>query len=74
MSVCEWSVVCISQVRRCQCDVFSLAEQELFQRALELSNKNRLSRSYIGMGYHNCIVPAVIKRNVLENPGWYVSV
>ena len=57
---------------RCQYDVFSLAEQELFQRALELSNKNRLSRSYIGMGYHNCIVPAVIKRNVLENPGWYV--
>jgi len=51
---------------------FIAAEQELYQRAGELSIKNKLCRSYIGMGYHDCIVPAVIKRNILENPGWYV--
>jgi len=35
--------------------------------------KNKIYKSYIGMGYHDCIVPNVILRNVLENPSWYTS-
>ena len=36
-----------------------------------LNKKNKNYRSYIGMGYFNTILPAVIQRNILENPGWY---
>src|SRR5436190_7500978 len=41
------------------------------RRLRGIANGNRVSRSYIGMGYYDCITPSVILRNVFENPGWY---
>jgi glycine dehydrogenase len=46
-------------------------EHELAAALRALASENRVARSFIGMGYHDCITPPVIQRNVLENPGWY---
>ena len=49
------------------------SEHRLLARLQEIGSRNRIFRSYIGMGYHDTIVPGVILRNILENPGWYTQ-
>ena len=50
-----------------------LLERKYYRRILELASKNKVFNTYIGMGYYDTITPAVILRNVLENPVWYTS-
>ena len=50
-----------------------IGEQQALAELKTLAGQNRLLKSYIGMGYHDTIVPNVIARNVLENPGWYTA-
>ncbi|HZH69976.1 MAG TPA: aminomethyl-transferring glycine dehydrogenase, partial [Flavobacteriaceae bacterium] len=51
----------------------ALSEQEYLAHIGELANKNKVFKTYIGLGYHNTIMPPVIQRNILENPGWYTA-
>src|SRR5213083_1149734 len=48
-------------------------EQAALAENRALAARNEVWRSYLGMGYHDCITPPVILRNVLENPGWYTA-
>src|SRR6202166_2396219 len=50
-----------------------IREHEVLQALRRLASQNQVYRSYLGMGYHGCIVPAIIQRNVLQNPGWYTQ-
>lgn len=50
-----------------------ISEFEYAQKIRKIASKNKLYRTYIGMGYYNTETPAVIKRNILENPSWYTS-
>lgn len=49
------------------------SEYAALAKLKQIAEKNQVYRSYIGMGYHDCITPAVIQRNILENPGWYTA-
>ena len=49
------------------------SEFEALSALREMASRNTVYRSYIGMGYHDCITPPVVQRNVLENPGWYTA-
>ena len=49
------------------------SEAEALEYLSQLARQNRVSKSYIGQGYYNTHMPAVIQRNVLENPGWYTA-
>ncbi len=50
-----------------------LTEYEYLNHIQELGKKNKVFKSYIGLGYHPTVVPAVIQRNIFENPGWYTA-
>jgi glycine dehydrogenase len=49
------------------------SEFEALEKIKSIAKKNKVFKSYIGLGYYNTITPTVIKRNILENPGWYTQ-
>src|SRR6056297_892240 len=51
----------------------ALAEDEYLENIRSIASKNKIFRSFIGMGYYETTTPNVILRNVLENPGWYTA-
>ncbi|MEL4307904.1 aminomethyl-transferring glycine dehydrogenase [Joostella sp. CR20] len=51
----------------------AMTEYEYLAHLKQLASKNKVFKTYIGLGYHESITPSVIKRNILENPGWYTA-
>src|SRR5688572_10776005 len=50
-----------------------MTEPEVLAHFRAMAAKNQVFRSFIGMGYADCITPPVIQRNIIENPGWYTA-
>ena len=51
----------------------SMTERQVLDRLYDISTRNSLYKSFIGMGYHNTQTPTVIERNLLRNPAWYTA-
>ena len=51
----------------------ALSEPQYLKRIRDIGSKNKIFTSFIGQGYYNSLVPSVIQRNILENPGWYTA-
>ena len=51
----------------------ALSEADALAELKRIASKNQVFRSYLGMGYTGCVTPPVIRRNILENPGWYTQ-
>jgi glycine dehydrogenase len=51
----------------------ALSEYSYLQKLQDVVSKNKVFKSYIGQGYYDVILPGVIQRNILENPGWYTQ-
>jgi glycine dehydrogenase len=51
----------------------ALSEYEALEQLKAVASKNVIARSFLGMGYYDCLTPTVIQRNILENPGWYTQ-
>ncbi len=51
----------------------AISETETLKHLQTIASQNSVYRSYLGMGYYGTIIPGVIKRNILENPGWYTQ-
>ncbi len=51
----------------------AMTESEFLSHIRDVARKNKVFKTFIGMGYHPTIMPGVIQRNILENPGWYTA-
>ncbi|OFZ69047.1 MAG: glycine dehydrogenase (aminomethyl-transferring) [Betaproteobacteria bacterium RBG_16_56_24] len=51
----------------------AMTEYQYHKHLRGVAAKNKMFKTYIGLGYYNAIVPAVVQRNILENPGWYTA-
>ena len=51
----------------------AVTEAEVLAELRTLSEKNQVWRSYLGLGYSDCVTPPVVLRNIIENPGWYTQ-